>query len=53
MYFYIILEKRRVKKMIWFEMKKIFLKRVNQVVLLVLLAIVLVGSFLTIRDVQC
>lgn len=39
--------------MIWFEMKKIFLKRVNQVVLLVLLAIVLVGSFLTIRDVKC
>lgn len=38
--------------MLRFEMKKIFLKRVNQIVLLVLLFIVLVGSFVTIRDVR-
>ena len=38
--------------MLRFELKKIFLKRVNQIVLLVLLSIVLMGSFLAIRDVR-
>ena len=39
-------------KMLQYELKKIFLKPVNRAMLVLLLAIVLVGSFLAIRDVK-
>lgn len=38
--------------MLKFEIKKIFLKPVNRIVLIVLAAVVLIGSFLAIRDVR-
>ncbi|MDE5780666.1 MAG: ABC transporter permease [Lachnospiraceae bacterium] len=38
--------------MLKYEIKKIFLKPVNRIVLMVLAAIVLIGSFLAIRDVK-
>ena len=52
MYFYIILEKGLVRNMLQFELKKIFLKPVNKVLLVLLLVITLIGSFLAIRDVK-
>lgn len=52
MCFYIILEKRLVKTMVQFELKKIFQKRVNQIVMLLLAAVTLAGSCLAIRDVR-
>ena len=45
MYFCITSEKRQVKKMLRFELKKIFSKTVNKIVLLVLLAVLLAASF--------
>ena len=38
--------------MLRFEIKKVFSKRMNQLAMLILLAIVLIGSFLTINDVK-
>ncbi len=52
MYFYIILEKRLVKTMVQFELKKIFQKGVNRIVLILLAAVTLAGSCLAIRDVR-
>ena len=42
-----------MKNMLLFELKKIFGKRKNKLTLVLLFAIVLIGSFLTIRDVRC
>lgn len=39
-------------KMLFFEIKKVFSKPINKVALLILLAVLVVGSFLTIRDVK-
>lgn len=41
-----------MKKMLRFELKKIFSKTVNKIVLLVLLAVLLAASFLTINGVR-
>lgn len=40
-------------RMVRFEIKKIFGKRINKLVLVLLFVIVLIGSFLAIRDVRC
>lgn len=41
-----------MENMLQFELKKIFLKPVNKVMLVLLLAVTLIGSFLAIRDVK-
>lgn len=38
--------------MLKFEIKKVFSKRVNQIAMLVLLLMVVIGGFLTINDVK-
>ncbi len=39
--------------MLKFEVKKIFSKRINKLIFMLLFMIVLIGSFLTVRDVRC
>lgn len=52
MYFYTILVKRQVLMMLLFEVKKVLSKPLNKAALLILAAVLLIGSFLTIRDVR-
>lgn len=52
MYFYIILEKRQVTKMLRFEIKKVFSKTKNRIAVIVLFAILIVTSILTINWVE-
>ena len=52
MYFCIILEKRRVLTMLLFEIKKVLSKPLNKAALAILAAVLVIGSILTIRDVN-
>jgi hypothetical protein len=52
MHFYTILKKRLVNQMLWYEVKKIFAKRMNRLVLVLLLFALVLISFWTIRDVR-
>ncbi len=52
MYSYTILVKRQGKKMLLFEIKKVLLKPRNKAALILLAAVLIIGSILTIRDVK-
>ena len=52
MYFYIILVRRQVLMMLLFEIKKVLSKPLNKAALLILTAVLVIGSVLTIRDVR-
>jgi len=52
MYFYIILEKKQVMKMLHFEVKKIFCKFKNRMAVMLLLVILIMTSILTINRVE-
>lgn len=41
-----------MRKMLFFEVKKVFSKPINKAALIILMAVLVVGSFLTIRDVK-
>jgi ABC-type transport system involved in multi-copper enzyme maturation permease subunit len=52
MYFYIILERRQVLKMLKFEVKKVFSKPKNKIAVMLLFVVLVVTSILTINRVE-